>query len=115
MARSWRLYIQGVSGRMAVNHNIAGWNLDNRSTVFMTAAPCAIGPPGVVGANFDPNNTRLNVHGPDIRVSNVVPHPPEGTAGGVEFVLTVNSLTDVAVTITLLDEPWEGYHVTLSS
>jgi hypothetical protein len=55
---------------------------------------------------MSPTASGLNVHGPDVRVSNVVPHGPEGAAGGVEFVLTMDAPTDVAVTITVLD-PWD--------
>ena len=58
------------------------------------------------GGGFFDQNIRLNVHGPDVRVSNVVPHGPEGGPGGVEFVLTMDAPTDVAVTITVLD-PWD--------
>jgi hypothetical protein len=43
-------------------------------------------------------------------VTNIVPHGPEGGDGGVEFVLTVDSPTDVAVTITIL-EPWESFGI----
>jgi len=73
---------------------------------LVTAAPCNLGT-----GFFDPD-VRLDVHGPDVRVTNIVPHGPEGGDGGVEFVLNVDSPTpvDVAVTITIL-EPWESFDI----
>src|SRR4051812_16450857 len=107
MARSFRVYFREQSGRTAHNLNIAGVAITNRSAVIVTAAPGSFsGPPGLkYKSNFDGNNERLNVHGPDVWVSNVVAHGPEGGTGGVEFVLTVAGAepTDVAVTITVLD------------
>jgi hypothetical protein len=108
MAKSFRVYYPLQSGRNAHNFNIAGATITNRSAVIVTAAPGNFsGPPGLgYKTNFDGNNERLNVHGPDVWVSNVVAHGPEGGSGGVEFVLTVAGTepTDVAVTITVLDE-----------
>jgi len=108
MARSIRIYYSNVSGRAAFNFNINGFNITNRSTVLVTAAPVEIhAPPGLgFPSNFS-DEARLNVHGPDVRVSNVVPHGPPAEASGVEFVLTTAAPTGVAVTITLL-EPWES-------
>jgi hypothetical protein len=107
MARSFRVYYRQLRGRNAFNHNISGVDITNRSAVLVTAAPGNYsGPPGLnYKTNFDGNNERLNVHGPDVWVSNVVAHGPEGGAGGVEYAITVagNAPTDVAVTITILD------------
>ena len=72
--------------------------------ILVTAAPCSLG----VGQGFFDPDIRLNVHGPEVRVSNIVPHGPEPNTGGVEFVLDVASQTDVAVTITVL-EPWDSF------
>ena len=108
MAFSHRQFYQNQSGRVAHNLNFNGPPVTRRTVVLVTAAPCDVDSGGPV---FDPN-IRLNVHGPDVRVSNIVPHGPEGgpTTGGVEFVLTVDSPTDIAVTITLLD-PWENFGI----
>jgi hypothetical protein len=113
MARSVRLYVKNLPpGRTAFNHNISGFEITNRSVAVVTAAPCTIGgPPGLFGGtNFDGDNLRLNVHGPDVWVSNIVPHGPEGGDGGIEFCLRLDSTApqDVAVTITVL-EPWESW------
>ena len=107
MARSVRVYYRSVSGRAAFNFNLNGFDITNRSTVLVTAAPVEINAPQGLGfpSNF-PDEARLNVHGPDVRVSNVVPHGPPAEAPGVEFVLTTAAPTGVAVTIILL-EPWE--------
>lgn len=113
MARSFRVYYRQLTGRIAFNHNFSGVNITNQSAVIVTAAPGNYsGPPGLnYKTNFDGNNERLNVHGPNVEVSNVVAHGPEGGAGGVEFVLTVANTTDVAVTITILD-PFESFFQT---
>jgi hypothetical protein len=106
MARSARLFLKQRRGRFAHNHNIDGFNITRRSPILVTAAPCAL------GTGFLDPEIRLNVHGPDVRVTNIVPHGPEGGPGGVEFVLNVDSPTpvDVAVTITVF-EPWETHAV----
>jgi hypothetical protein len=82
MARSVRVYYRSVSGRAAFNFNLGGFNITNRSTVLVTAAPVEINAPQGLGfpSNFQ-DEARLNVHGPD-------------------------APTGVAVTIILL-EPWE--------
>jgi hypothetical protein len=55
---------------------------------------------------------RLNVHGPDVRISNVVPHGPEGGPDGAEFVLGVASATSVDVAVTVIVfEPWESFGI----
>jgi hypothetical protein len=100
MAKSCRVFYAQLSGRVANNVNLDGFDITRQSAILVTAAPCSFGQ-----GFFDPD-IRLNVHGPDVRVSNVVPHGPEGGAGGVEFVLTMDAPTDVAVTITVLD-PWD--------
>ncbi len=102
MAFSTRLFLKNFSGRVAHNHNIDGVTITRRTQFLVTAAPCNM------GTSFLDPDIRLNVHGPDVRVSNVVPHGPEGGPGGVEFVLTADAPTDVAVTITVLD-PWETF------
>ena len=100
---SHRKFYRNVSGRKAFNFNLRGADITVRSAIVVTAAPCALQSSGFL----DPD-IRLNVHGPDVRVSNVVPHGPEPDVGGVEFVLTADAPTDVAVTITVLDK-WEGF------
>jgi hypothetical protein len=108
MARSFRVYYPLQSGRSAKNHNLAGVAITNRSAVQVTAAPghWATAGPTHYPTNFDGNNFRLTPHGPDVWVSNVVAHGPEGGPGGVEFVLTVadGQTTNVGVTITIFDE-----------
>ena len=101
---SHRQFFQQLQGRVPINVNLDGFDVTRRSVLLVTAAPCSLG-----GGFFDPD-IRLNVHGPDVRVSNIVPHGPEGGPGGVEFVLTVDSPapTDVAVTITVF-EPWDSF------
>ena len=101
---SQRVFYRQQQGRSPKNVNIDGFDITRRSVILVTAAPCSLG-----SGFFDPD-IRLNVHGPDVRVSNIVPHGPEGGAGGVEFVLTVDSPapTDVAVTITVF-EPWDSF------
>jgi hypothetical protein len=106
MAQSHRQFYRQRQGRTAINHNLGGFNITRRSVVLVTAAPC-----NLWTGFFDPD-VRLDVHGPDVRVTNIVPHGPEGGDGGVEFVLNVDSPTpvDVAVTITIL-EPWESFDI----
>jgi hypothetical protein len=105
MAQSHRQFFKQVSGRVAHNINLDGFNITRRSAILVTAAPCDLG-----GGDFFDPDIRLNVHGPDVRVTNIVPHGPQGGAGGVEWILNVDSPTpvDVAVTITLF-EPWESF------
>jgi hypothetical protein len=103
MARSVRVFYRGVQGRAAQNVNIGGFDITRKSAISITAAAAPLG-----GGFFDPD-IRLNVHSPDVFVTNVVPHDPEGGPdGGVEFMLHVNSDSpmDVAVTITVM-EPFE--------
>ncbi|MDF2903520.1 MAG: hypothetical protein K0S25_1158 [Bacillus sp. (in: firmicutes)] len=104
--RSYRVFYLRRNGRIPLNVNLDGFNITNRSTVLITAGQFPSG-----GGFFDPN-VRLGVHGPDVFVTNICPHGPEGGAGGVEFMLHINSNTpiNVAVTITVLD-PFEGYLV----
>ena len=102
MAQSFRVFYAQLSGRTPFNVNLDGFNITRQSAILVTAAPCSFSGQG----GFFDQDMRLNVHGPDVRVSNVVPHGPEGAAGGVEFVLTLDAPTDVAVTITVLD-PWD--------
>lgn len=108
MARSFRIFYRDEQGRIAKNVNLAGFGITNGSAVLVTAAlwqavPQTLGP-GL--------HTRLNVHGPDVWVSNMVPHGSTAEAEGVEFMLHVNSNepVDVAVTITVF-ETCEGSHV----
>lgn len=106
MARSFRVFHQNLQGRIPMNFNIDGFNITNSSAVLVTAALWeAI--PGMFGPDL---NTRLLVHGNDVWVSNIVPHGGPSEAGGVEFMLHVDSNTpvDVAVTITVF-EPCEGF------
>jgi hypothetical protein len=104
MARSIRVFYQNRIGRVALNRNINGFNITNRSAVLVTAALWTPNP----GSFGDLLDVRLRVHGPDVWVSNIVPHGGPNEASGVEFMLHVNSdqPEDFAVTITLL-EPCE--------
>jgi hypothetical protein len=105
MATSHRhFYKAHGGGRLAHNLNISGVDITRRSAILVTAAPCDM------GTGFLDPDIRLDVHGPDIRVTNIVPHGPEGGSGGVEFVLNIDSPNpvDVAVTITVF-EPWETF------
>jgi hypothetical protein len=98
VARSIRHFYHGEQGRHAKNVNINGFDITNGSAVLVTAALYTT--PG-----FGPDlNTRLLVHGPDVWISNIVPHGGPNEASGVEFMLHVDSdqPVDVAVTITLL-------------
>jgi hypothetical protein len=106
MARSFRVFYQNERGRIPKNFNINGFNITNSSAVLVTAALWE-----AVPGQFGPDlNTRLRVHGPDVWVSNIVPHGSSAEAGGVEFMLHVDSdqPVDVAVTITVF-EPCEGF------
>ena len=100
MARSFRVFYQDKKGRIPANFNINGFGITNRSAVLVTAALWT--PSGLLGDILD---TRLGVHGPDVWVSNIVPHGGPNEAGGVEFMLHVNSdqPVDVAVTITVFE------------
>jgi hypothetical protein len=104
MARSERVFYQRQQGRIAKNFNIGDFGITNASAVLVTAALWDIAP-GILGPTLD---TRLLVHGPDVWVSNIVPHGGPGEAGGVEFMLHVdsNQPVNVAVTITVF-EPCE--------
>lgn len=104
MAISHRIFYRNRLGRQALNFNWSGVEITRRSVILVTAAPC------ILGAGFLDPDIRLNVHGPDVWISNIVPHGPEGGSGGVEFVLNVtgDTPTDVAVTMTIL-EPWESH------
>jgi hypothetical protein len=104
MALSHRVFYRQRLGRQAINYNLVEGNITRRTAILISAAPCSLG-----GGFFDPD-IRLNVHGPTVWVTNIVPHGPEPDVGGVEFVLQVDgdTPTDVAVTITIL-EPWESH------
>ncbi|MEU9131161.1 hypothetical protein AB0D08_24165 [Kitasatospora sp. NPDC048540] len=104
MAISHRQFFRQLKGRVPINVNLSGFDITRRSPILVTAAPCSLG-----SGFFDPD-IRLNVHGPEIRVTNVVPHGPEPETGGVEFILDVDDLTDVAVTITVF-EPWSSFSI----
>ena len=105
MATSIRHFFKAhAGGRTDQNININGLDITRRSAFAVTAAPCDL------GTGFLDPDVRLNVHGPNISVTNVVPHGPEGASGGVEFALNIDSRepVDVAVTITVF-EPWESF------
>lgn len=104
MARSVRVFYQDRKGRIAMNHNINGFGITNRSAILVTAALWTPNP----GSFGDLLDIRLGVHGPDVWVSNIVPHGGPSEASGVEFMLHIDSdqPEDVAVTITLF-EPCE--------
>ncbi|GIO00007.1 hypothetical protein ABE137_12805 [Brevibacillus laterosporus] len=95
---SVRVFYPRQMGRSAKNINMQGVNITNTSVVLISAAQFIRG-----GPLFN-QNARLTVHGPDVYVTNISPHGPEGGPdGGVEFMLHVNSNTpiDVAVTISV--------------
>lgn len=104
--RSYRVFYRQQRGRIPKNWNLPGFNITNSSVVVITAGQF------VAGGGFFDQNVRLRVHGPDVYVTNICPHGPEGGPGGVEFMLHVNSNTpiDVAVTITAFD-PFEGWSI----
>lgn len=99
------MFYQREMGRIPKNFNLDGFDITNQSAVMVTAAQW-LPPPAFFGGA----DTRLHVHGPDVHVTNVVPHGPEGGPGGVEFMLHVDSAEpiNVAVTITVF-EPFEDH------
>ena len=105
MARSFRVFYRDQQGRIPKNVNLTGFDIRNSSAVLVTAALWEA-VPGTFHLGLD---TRLRVHGPDVWVSNIVPHGGPSEASGVEFMLRVDSdePVDVAVTITVFD-PCEG-------
>ena len=100
MARSIRVFYQGVQGRVRRNFN---WPPINRkSAVIITAAEWIPDP----GSLFGLEGVRPHLGEATIWVSNVGVHGPEGGDGGVEFHLHVDfpSPLAVMVTITVLDD-----------
>jgi hypothetical protein len=108
MARSFRVfYPNQPPGVEAKNFNINGFEITNGHAVLVTAALFP-GGPGTFGPDL---NTRLQVHGPLVWVSNIVPHGSASEATGVEFVLPVDNTSqpaNVAATITVFDR-CEGF------
>ncbi|MET7296693.1 hypothetical protein ABZS79_32120 [Streptomyces griseoloalbus] len=104
MARSFRKFYLNQQGRVAKNFNIGGFDIKNSSAVLVTAAEW--NPVGAFGPTID---TRLKVNGPDVWVSNIVPHGGPTEAGGVEFMLHVDSNQPIAVAVTItVFEPCEA-------
>jgi hypothetical protein len=98
MARSTRLILRGVQGRVRHNHNFAP--IHQNSAVIITA--CQF---NFFGGAFGAAGRPL-LGDADVYVTNVGPHDPEGGDGGVEFHIHANSPTpiDVMVTITVLED-----------
>ena len=104
MSRTARVFYRQQQGRIPKNVNLPAFGITRGSAVSITAGQVSLG-----SGFFDPN-IRLNVHGPDVFVTNVCPHGDEGGGGGVEFMLHADSPTpiDVAVTISV-SEPFETH------
>jgi hypothetical protein len=99
MARSDRLILRGLQGKVRHNHNFAPIHQD--SAVIITACEFRFAG-GVFGSSGRPLlNDAANVF-----VTNIGPHNPEGGDGGVEFHIHAESPTpiDVMVTITVLED-----------
>jgi len=98
MARSTRLILRGVKGRVRHNHNFAP--IHQNSAVIITAAEFRFAG-GVFGDAGRPFLGDANVY-----VTNIGPHNPEGGDGGVEFHVHADSSVpiDVMVTITVLED-----------
>jgi hypothetical protein len=108
MARSFRVFLfNQPPGAQAHNFNLNGFGITNGHAVLATAA-LLDSPPGTFGPDL---NTRLQVHGPFVWISNIVPHGSGAEASGVEFVLHVdnsNHAVNTAATITVFD-PCENF------
>jgi hypothetical protein len=101
MAQSIRVFYSNVNGRnIRMNFNWPPINI--RSEVLITAAEWASGP---LGPSLDGSH-RPHLGAAPIWVSNVGAHGDGNEAGGVEFMLHVESPTpiNVMVTITVLDQ-----------
>lgn len=99
MARSIRVLYRGVQGRVRCNYN---WSpIQKDSAVVMSAAEWSATPGGIFGIS----QGRPNLRSANVYVTNVGPHGPEPSLGGVEFYLHVDwdAPLDVIVTITVLD------------
>ena len=98
MARSDRIIIRNVQGRVRHNHNFGP--IRQNSAVVITAAQFRFAG-GVFGAAGRPFLGEANVY-----VTNVGPHDPEPDVGGVEFHIHAESATpiDVMVTISVLED-----------
>jgi len=98
MARSTRLILRGVQGRVRHNHNFAP--IRQNSAVIITA--CQF---NFFGGAFGSAGRPL-LGDADVYVTNVGPHDPEGGDGGVEFHIHADSPApiDVMVTITVLED-----------
>ncbi len=92
MARSIRILYRGVQGRVRRNFN---WPpIQKNSAVVITAAEYAVGA------------SRPLLGEANVYVTNIGPHDPEGSSGGVEFHLHADwsSPLDVIVTISVLED-----------
>lgn len=98
MARSVRLILRGVQGRVRHNHNFGP--IHQNSAIIITACEFHFFG-GVFGAAGRPLLGEANVY-----VTNIGPHDPEGGDGGVEFHIHADWPTpiDVMVTITVLED-----------
>jgi hypothetical protein len=103
MARSVRVFHPNQPpGAQAKNFNINGFDISNGHAVLATAAIFP-GGPGAFGPDL---NLRLQVHGPIVWVSNIVPHGGPSEATGIEYVVHVDNTStpvNVAVTLTVFD------------
>jgi hypothetical protein len=99
LARSIRILYRGVHGRVRQNFN---WDpIHANSALVITAAEWH-----ATGGIVPPTVGRPNLGAANVYVTNVGPHDPEGSTGGVEFILNVDwaSPLDVIVTITVFDD-----------
>jgi hypothetical protein len=99
MARTIRVFRQGVRGRVRQNFN---WPpISEKSTVIVTAAEWA-----PAGGVFGASEGRYHLGEADVYVTNIGPHGDENEAGGVEFHLHVDSdrPLDVVIAITVLED-----------
>ena len=108
MARSIRFVRRGVQGRVRQNFNWPA--ITARSVVHISAAEVS---PGTTQLRQVPPTQDFHYHlgEANIWISNVSPHQNEfsGQPGGVEFHVNVEwaAPIDVAITITVEDEPPE--------
>src|SRR5689334_22621396 len=100
MARSIRVFYANVQGVVRRNVNFPAINI--KSAVIITAAEWQSGP---LGPSLD-GTQRPFLGAAPIWVSNVGAHGSGGEAGGVEFLLHVdsNAPLNALVTITVLDD-----------
>ena len=105
MARSIRLVYKQVKGRQRKNYNWAPIKLD--SAVLITAAEFKPFTPEERRHFGGPKTAgRPHLGDANVYVTNIGPHGPEGSDGGVEFYLHADAdhPIPVVVTITVFDD-----------